>query len=113
MISSTHLWRSCQLATDKPDTVYVSDITYIPTKEWWLYLIVFIDMFSRMVVGWSMSNRITANLVNDAFIMTMWKRKPKNSLMVHSDRGGQYASKNSKKLCLINLETAEEVFSTC
>jgi putative transposase len=82
---------------DKPDTVYVSDITYIPTKEGWLYLTVFIDLFSRMVVGWSMSNRITANMVNDALIMAIWKRKPAKGLMVHSDRGSQYASKIFQK----------------
>jgi putative transposase len=87
---------------DKPETVYVSDITYIPTKEGWLYLVVLIDLFSRMVVGWSMSNRITANLVNDALIMAMWKRKPKNGLMVHSDRGSQYASKKFQKTLFNN-----------
>jgi putative transposase len=75
-----------------PDQVYVGDITYIPTSEGWLYLAVFIDLYSRMVVGWSMSNRINAKLTCDSLLMAIWKRKPSKGLMVHSDRGSQYAS---------------------
>ncbi|MBF0384202.1 MAG: IS3 family transposase [Magnetococcales bacterium] len=75
-----------------PDQVYVGDITYIPTSEGWLYLAVFIDLYSRMVVGWSMSNRINAKLTCDSLLMAIWKRKPSQGLMVHSDRGSQYAS---------------------
>lgn len=76
-----------------PDTVYAGDITYIPTDEGWLYLAVLIDLYSRAVVGWAMSERMTASLVNDALMMALWKRKPAAGLMVHSDRGSQYASK--------------------
>ena len=74
------------------DTVYVGDITYIPTGEGWLYLATVIDLFSRAIVGWAMDSRINANLVNDALLMAIWKRKPAKGLIFHSDRGSQYAS---------------------
>lgn len=77
---------------DQPNTVYVGDITYIPTDEGWLYLAVFIDLYSRAVVGWSMSERMTAGLANNALMMAIFKRRPPEGLMVHSDRGSQYAS---------------------
>ena len=81
-----------------PDRVYVSDITYINTKEGWLYLAVVIDLFSRRVVGWSMSPRMKASLVCDALKMAIWQRKPRQGLIVHSDRGSQYASHEYRKL---------------
>lgn len=81
-----------QFNVDQPDTVYAGDITYIWTDEGWLYLAILIDLYSRMIVGWSMSERITAKLVNDALMMAIWKRKPARGLMAHSDRGSQYAS---------------------
>lgn len=77
---------------ERPDTVYAGDITYISTDEGWLYLAVLIDLYSRAVVGWAMSERITAELANDALVMAVWKRMPNKGLMVHSDRGSQYAS---------------------
>ena len=77
---------------EQPDIVYVGDITYISTDEGWLYLAVLIDLYSRAVVGWAMSDRITAELANDALVMAVWKRKPNKGLMLHSDRGSQYAS---------------------
>jgi len=77
---------------NQPDTVYAGDITYIRTDEGWLYLAVLIDLYSRAVVGWSMSSRITATLANDALMMAIWKRHPPEGLMLHSDRGSQYAS---------------------
>ena len=81
-----------QFLADQRDIVYVGDITYIPTDEGWLYLAVTIDLYSRAVVGWAMSERMTAHLVNDALLMAVWKRKPPKGLMVHSDQGSQYAS---------------------
>nr|WP_198265347.1 DDE-type integrase/transposase/recombinase [sulfur-oxidizing endosymbiont of Gigantopelta aegis] len=54
----------------------MGDITYIATKEGWLYLAVVIDLFSRQIVGWSMDERMKAKLVNDALLMAIWKRKP-------------------------------------
>ena len=87
-----------EFTVNTPDTVYVGDITYIPTREGWLYLAVVIDLFSRAVVGWSMSSRITADLVNGAMRMALWKRKPAKGLIFHSDRGSQYASDSHRKL---------------
>jgi putative transposase len=81
-----------------PDQAYVSDITYLWTQEGWLYLAVVIDLFSRKVVGWSMSPRMKASLVCDALTMALWQRKPKPGLIVHSDRGSQYASHEYRKL---------------
>lgn len=81
-----------------PDQAYVSDITYIWTREGWLYLTVFIDLFSRRVVGWSMDSRMKARLVTDALRMALWQRRPESGLIVHSDRGSQYASKAYRRL---------------
>jgi putative transposase len=81
-----------------PDQVYVSDITYIWTQEGWLYLAVVIDLFSRRVVGWSMGSRMKAKLICDALEMAIWQRKPAAGLIVHSDRGSQYASKVYRQL---------------
>ena len=81
-----------EFLVDQPDTVYAGDITYIPTDEGWLYLAILIDLYSRAVVGWAMSERMTAQLANDALMMAIWKRRPPKGLMTHSDRGSQYAS---------------------
>ena len=85
-------------ATQQPDQAYVSDITYIWTQEGWLYLAVVIDLFSRKVVGWSMSSSMTAQLVCDALTMALWQRKSKAGLLHHSDRGSQYASRQFRQL---------------
>jgi putative transposase len=76
----------------QPDKVWVSDITYVWTDEGWLYLAVFLDLYSRMVVGWSMSERMTAELIISAFKMGQARRARRVSPMVHSDRGSPYAS---------------------
>jgi transposase InsO family protein len=81
-----------QFQTEVKDKVWVSDITYVSTEEGWLYLSVFIDLYSRKVLGWSMSSWITAELVLNAFRMAIAKRGYKVSPLVHSDRGSQYAS---------------------
>jgi putative transposase len=86
----------------KPDQVYVSDITYLWTQEGWLYLAVFIDLYSRRVVGWSMGSRMKAGLVTDALRMAIWRRLPAEGLIVHSDRGSQYASKAYRRLLKAN-----------
>jgi transposase InsO family protein len=77
--------------TSEPDEAWVSDITYVETAEGWLYLAVFIDLYSRMVVGWSMSENMTADLVVDAFQMGI-ARRGRAPIIAHSDRGSQYAS---------------------
>ena len=75
-----------------PDRVYVGDITYIWTIEGWLYLAVVIDLFSRRVVGWAIDKCMTRQLVIDALVMAIWRRKPCPGLIFHSDRGSQYCS---------------------
>ena len=65
---------------------------YVRTHEGWLYLAVVIDLFSRLVVGWSMKSRITTDLVLDALLMALWRRNPKNKVLIHSDQGSQYTS---------------------
>jgi putative transposase len=80
-----------QFTVQEPDEVWVSDITYIETGQGWLYLCVFIDLHSRMVVGWSMSDRMTADLVVNAFEMGVTNRG-RAPILAHSDRGSQYAS---------------------
>lgn len=80
------------------DKVYVSDITYIPTREGWLYLSVFVDLYSRKVVGWSMKSHLGSSLVTDAFEMALKKRFPKKGLIVHSDQGSQYLSKAYQRI---------------
>ena len=84
-----------------PDQVYAGDITYISTREGWLYLAVVIDLFSRKVVGWSMGSRMKASLVCDALQMAVWRRKPAVGLIHHSDRGSQYASEEFRQLLKI------------
>lgn len=83
---------------DQPNHAYVSDITYIWTQEGWLYLTVFIDLFSRQVVGWNMSSRMTARSVIDALRMALWRRQPAAGLIIHTDRGSQYTSKAYRQL---------------
>jgi transposase InsO family protein len=70
-------------AAQKPDQAYVQDITYVWTSEGWLYLAVVIDLYSRKVVGWSMSSRMKSSLVCDALTMAIWQRQPKTGLIVH------------------------------
>ena len=82
----------------KPNQAWVGDITYIWTTEGWLYLATVIDLFSRRVVGWSMSSRMTVDLVNDALLAAIWRRKPDKGLLWHTDRGSQYASHSHRKL---------------
>jgi putative transposase len=81
-----------------PNCVWVGDITYIWTSEGWLYLAVVIDLYSRRIVGWSMNNCISRQLVMDALIMAIWRRKPSRGLIFHSDRGSQYCSHDFQKL---------------
>jgi transposase InsO family protein len=79
---------------DTPNTHWVGDISYIWTKEGWLYLATVIDLYSKAVVGWALQERMTSKLVEDALLMATWRRKPKQGLIFHSDRGSQYASES-------------------
>lgn len=76
------------------NTVYASDITYIPTNKGWLYLAVVLDLCSRKVVGWSMQKHMRTELVSAALRMAIDRRKPAKGVLHHSDQGSQYASKN-------------------
>ena len=86
----------------EPNIAYVADITYIWTQEGWLYLAVVIDLYSRKIVGWSMSSRMKAQLVCDALTMAIWQRRPGPNLIVHTDRGSQYASRQYRQLLAKN-----------
>ena len=74
-----------------PDQVWVSDITYLWTREGWLYLAVILDLFSRRIVGWAMSHRLGQELVLNAFQQALWRRRPGLGVIFHSDQGVQYA----------------------
>jgi putative transposase len=99
-----HLTRQDPLAEPSPDRVsrqftamlpnrlWVADITYVPTREGFLYLAMVLDVYSRMIVGWSMSDRIDSQLVATALDMAVTKRKPGVGIIHHSDRGVQYTS---------------------
>ena len=75
-----------------PDVVWTSDIIYIWTGEGWLYLVVFLDLYARLVVGWAVSERLTTEFVEQAFMQGQARRGRAVSPLVHSDRGSQYAS---------------------
>jgi len=79
-------------SVETPDQVWVSDITYIPTEEGWLYLAAVKDLFQKKIVGWSMGERITKELAISALEMAISRRQPPAGLIHHSDRGSQYAS---------------------
>ena len=87
-------------SVERPNAAWVSDITYIRTYEGWLYLAVILDIFSRSVVGWSMGERLTDDLVVHAFHKAVMKRDPDSSLVFHSDRGSQYAGNRFRSLLL-------------
>ncbi len=75
-----------------PDKAWVTDITYIRTSEGFAYLAVVIDLYSRRVIGWSMQSRQTTDVVLQALLMAVWRRKPKEKVLVHSDQGSQFTS---------------------
>lgn len=77
---------------------WVGDITYVPTQNGWLYLATVIDLYSRKVIGWSMADHMRAELVDDALLMAIWKRKPSKGLIWHTDRGSQYASDSHRSI---------------
>jgi transposase InsO family protein len=82
---------------DRPNRRWAGDITYIPTRQGWLFLAVVIDLFSRRIVGWSMSRWSSRRLVVDALAMAVEARRPEGQLIHHSDRGGQYSSDDFRK----------------
>lgn len=81
-----------QFDVSAPDTVWVTDITYIKTYEGFAYLAVVIDLYSRRVVGWSMQGRQTTDVALQALLSAVWRRKPQNKVLIHSDQGSQFTS---------------------
>lgn len=85
-------------AVSQPNTVWVSDFTYVPTDEGWLYLCTVVDLYSRRVVGYAMDSQITRHLAIQAFNNAFWRRRPDDTLIVHTDRGSQYCSADFQAL---------------
>ena len=81
-----------------PNRKWIADFTYVWTAEGWLYVAAVVDLFSRRVVGWSMSAAMTAQLVTDALVMAIWRRGKPDALLHHSDRGSQYTSEQFQRL---------------
>jgi len=87
-----------QFEATAPNQRWVADFTYIWTDEGWLYFAVVMDLFSRRIVGWSMSSDMTAQLVTDALVMALWRRGKPQELLHHSDQGSQYTSEQFQRL---------------
>ena len=81
-----------RFTADRPNELWLADITYLPTREGWLFLAVVLDAYSRRIVGWSMRDDLKAELVVDALGMAVTRRKPPAGVVHHSDRGSQYTS---------------------
>ena len=81
-----------------PNQKWVADFTYIWTAEGWLYAAAVMDLYSRRIVGWSMSDTMQAKMVSDALLMALWRRGKPSSLMHHSDQGSQYTSDDFQQL---------------
>jgi len=95
--ASPNLIQGC-FQTEKPNLVWVSDITYIKTAQGWLYLAVVMDLYSRKVVGWSLARNMAVQMVKNALLMAIGRRKPDPGLIHHSDRGIQYACDGYRRL---------------
>jgi putative transposase len=87
-----------QFEAEAPNQRWVADFTCIWTDEGWLYVAVVLDLFSRRIVGWSMSSSMTAQLVTDALLMALWRRGTPEQLLHHSDQGSQYQSEQFQRL---------------
>jgi transposase InsO family protein len=87
-----------QFNPSQANEAWVADITYIPTREGWLYLAAVEDLYSRRVVGWSMADHVESRLVVDALELAVQRRLPDEGLLAHSDRGSQYASEHYQRL---------------
>ncbi len=83
----------------QPNSAWVTDITYIRTWQGWIYLAVVLDLHSRKVVGWSMKPSLEKRIVLDALLMAVWRRRPTNEVIVHSDQGSQYGSGEWLRFC--------------
>lgn len=83
---------------ERPDQKWLTDITYIPTQEGWLYLAAVLDLYSRRIVGWAMSRRMTSDLTRQALQMAIQQRRPTADLMHHSDQGSQYTAEDYQQI---------------
>jgi len=99
-VAENHLNRN--FTPDKPNNSWVADITYIPTAEGWLYLATIMDLYSRKIIGWALRERLTKELVIGALDMAVKQRNFSTDLLLHSDRGSQYASELYQLLLLKN-----------
>jgi len=97
IIAPNRLQREFTVA--RPDSAWVTDITYIRTWQGWLYLAIVMDLFARKVVGWSMKPTLARELVVDALLMAVWRRKPRSKVVIHSDQGSQYGSDDWLRFC--------------
>lgn len=103
-----------EFTVDRPNGVWVTDITYIRTWSGFLYLAVVMDLFSRKIVGWSMRTSLSREIVIDALLMAVWCRKPNSQVVVHSDQGSQYGSFDCRKfLEAHNLEPSMSRRGNC
>jgi putative transposase len=87
-----------EFETDEPNKKWVADFTYVWTAEGWLYVAAVMDLYSRRIVGWSMSDTMHAKMVTDALLMALWRRGQPTELLHHSDQGSQYTSEDFQAL---------------
>jgi transposase InsO family protein len=99
-------WLAKVPTPQRPDQVWVSDITYLPTQQGWLYLAITLDACSRKVVGWCLDESLESSMVTEALERARQRRRPSPGLLHHSDRGVQYASSRFRRLLLIYRITA-------
>lgn len=112
IIAPNHLQR--EFTVDAPNKVWVTDITYIRTWQGWLYLAVVVYLYARKVVGWSMKATLSRELALDALLMAVWRRNPRQRVIVHSDQGSQYGSDDFKRFCAAhNLEPSMSRRGNC
>ncbi|MDY6456815.1 IS3 family transposase [Acinetobacter faecalis] len=97
IVPPNHLNR--EFVVNTPNTSWVTDITYIRTWQGWLYLAVVLDLYSRKVIGWSMNPTLAKDIVLDALLMAVWRRRPDEPVIIHSDQGSQYSSGDWQKFC--------------
>lgn len=100
IIASNKLNR--EFTVHSPNQVWLTDITYLRTWQGWLYLAVVLDLYARKVFGWSMKPTLAKELVLDAILMSVWRRKPKSEVIIHSDQGSQYGSDDWIRFCRSN-----------
>jgi putative transposase len=100
IIAPNQLNRS--FSVEHPDQAWVTDITYVRTWQGWLYLAIVIDLYSRKVIGWSMKPSLAKDIVLDALLMAVWRRRPIQQVLIHSDQGSQYSSDDWLRFCQTN-----------